>query len=138
MASEEVVPQWVILRFDVVPPDQRQLAEGEFLVFLQFFRVTKATPGEVSLGKSCLFKVVPGEPLALTKERFVALGYFARGLLTHVVVRAKCRILNDDEVLDAIVAPDEVISIVLPDKLRAMNALKVSGSLAQGAYPGVG
>jgi hypothetical protein len=58
-----------ILRFNVVPPNQRTLLQGEFLVSILVCRFLKNQDTVVGLGQSFMFKVVPGETAEAAKNR---------------------------------------------------------------------
>jgi hypothetical protein len=111
-----------ILRFEEVPPDQSQLGPGEFLVVAMVCRASQGVENTVPVGTSFLFKVIPGEVMEVTRGRIARYEYADGKVIPWVSFQARRRLLNDDEILDAFIGPNEVLKIILPDKARA-NAI---------------
>jgi ubiquitin C-terminal hydrolase len=113
-----------ILRFDVVPADQRVLKPGEFLVVALVCRYTKNQDSAPSLGQSFLFKVVPGEVVETTKMRIGGYEFADSRLMPAVVFQVGGRILNGDERLDAFLKPNDLVRVVLPSTARSRGLLR--------------
>jgi hypothetical protein len=113
-----------ILRFDVIPADQRVLKPGEFLVVIVVCRYTKNHDSTPSLGQSFMFKVVPGETVEATKARIGLYEFADSRLLPAVVFQVGGRILNDDERLDTFARPNNLVKVVLPSTARAKGLLR--------------
>jgi hypothetical protein len=114
----------VVLRFDVVPADQRALRPGEFLVVALMCRYTKNQDNVIPLGQSFMFKVVPGEPVEVTKGRLASYQCADERLLPCVVFQVGGRTLNGDEHLDMFARPNDTVKIVLPGGARTKNLLR--------------
>jgi hypothetical protein len=118
------LPDSPILRFDIVPPDQRTLSDGEFLVVALFCKQSRGPNTALSLGKSFMFKVIPSELVDDAKKRIATLGFFEESLLPWVQLRANNRILNGDEPLDLVLEPGHLLKIALPDGGRSLTVLR--------------
>jgi hypothetical protein len=133
IAPNEVVPERALLRFDVIPPDQIVLGYGEFLVRAMFCKYAKGQTAAIPMNKSFMFKILPGELAEDTVQRIGSYRYFRSALLPLVNLRTTQRILNGDEALDAVVAPDDVLMIVLPHRLKAAAIVRKAGGDAESA-----
>jgi hypothetical protein len=123
----EVVTEAALLRFDVVPPDQVALRNGEFLVVAILCRDSKGLGGATSLGKSFMFRIIPGEPADAAAARVGQLNLFHPKLLPTLTFRASQRILNGDETLDPLLRPNDHLRVILPDRGKAIILLKKAG-----------
>jgi hypothetical protein len=123
----EAVPESALLRFDVIPSDQVNLGSGEFLVVAVLCRCQKGMVGDVPMGRSFMFKIIPGELVEQTLKRIAQLQLFHEVLLSHVLIRAAQRLMNGDEALDSILQPNDTFKIILPDRLKATAIFKKAG-----------
>jgi hypothetical protein len=121
------VDENAILRFELIPPDQRIMKPGEFLVVAVVCRYTKNQDAAFPLGQSFLFKVVPGEIVENTRRRIQDYDFTDQRLMPYVVFQVGGRILNDDERLDGFARPYESIKVVLPSGARSKSLLKPKG-----------
>jgi hypothetical protein len=116
------VEESAILRFDVVPNDQRNLRSGEFLVVAVICRYTKKRDNVTSLGQSFLFRIVPDEDLEATKRRISECRFADERLMPWVVFHANGRVV--DGALNRWLKPNDILQVVLPDRTRTNNLLK--------------
>jgi hypothetical protein len=114
----------VVLRFDVVPGDQRVLRPGEFLVVMVVCRYTKNQDNVIGLGKSFMFKVVPGELVEETRRRIGEYDFADQRLIPDVMFQVGGRVLNGDERIDQFARPNDVVRVVLPGIARTKCLLK--------------
>jgi hypothetical protein len=121
--SQPVDPD-AILRFDVVPNDQKIIRPGEFLVVALVCRYTKNQDSAPSLGQSFLFKVVPGEIVDATRGRIGQYQFADPRLMPAVVFQVGGRVLNGDECLEHFVRPNDLVRVVLPSTARSKGLLK--------------
>jgi hypothetical protein len=134
----EPVEETTLLRFDVIPPDQRKLMPGEFLVVALICRYTKNRDNATSLGKSFIFKIIPGEVVENTRKRMVEYQFVDSRLLPWLTFQASQRILNSDECIDPFIRPNELLKVVLPDRARTNNILKTGKTKRRADQPGDG
>jgi hypothetical protein len=120
----DAVDDSAILRFDVVPPDQIRMGRSEYLVVALLCRYTKNGDSAPSLKQSFLFKIVPGEVVERTKARMGQYRFTDDRLLKAIVFQANGRILNDDETLEKVLRPYDLLKVIQPDKASANNLLK--------------
>jgi hypothetical protein len=113
-----------ILRFDVVPNDQKIIRPGEFLVIALICRYTKRQDNAPSLKQSFLFKVVPGEVIEVTRSRIAQYQFADPRLVKNVVFQVGGRVLNSDECLAAFVRPNDLVRVVLPSSAKSKSLLK--------------
>jgi hypothetical protein len=118
------VDENAILRFDVIPADQRTIRPGEFLVVVIVCRYTKNQDNATPLGQSFMFKVIPGEMVEATRPRIAAYDFADQRLVPYTVFQVGGRILNDDECLDAFARPNDTVKVVLPSGARSKSLLK--------------
>jgi hypothetical protein len=124
LAFDELVEENSILRFDVVPPDQRSLSGGEFLVVALVCRFLKSQDTTVSLGQSFMFKIFPGETCAMAKKRLHMYKFADDRVMPWVVLQARGSTIADEATLDDKLRPNEVLKVVLPDRSRTNCLLK--------------
>jgi hypothetical protein len=124
LAFDEVPDEAAILRFDPVPPNQRTLLQGEFLVAVLVCRFLKNQDTVVSLGQSFMFKVLPGETAEAAKKRICEFKFADEKVMPFTILQVRGRIVWDEEVLSNRVDPNEVLKVVLPDKSRINSLLK--------------
>jgi hypothetical protein len=124
LASDELVEENSILRFDVIPPDQRSLGAGEFLVVALVCRFLKNKDTTVSLGQSFMFKIFPGETCAMAKKRLHTYKFADDRLMPWVALQARGSTIADEATLDDKLRPNEVLKVVLPDRSRTNCLLK--------------
>jgi ubiquitin C-terminal hydrolase len=115
-----------ILRFDVVPNDQKLIRPGEFLIVALVCRYTKRQDSAPSLGQSFMFKVVPGEVIETTRFRIAQYQFADPRLVRASVFQVKGRVLNGDECLEMFVRPNDLVKVVLPSSARSKGLLKPS------------
>jgi hypothetical protein len=128
IGNAEVVQESALIRFDVIPPDQLVLKAGEFLVVALFCRKSKGQAMDVSLERSFIFKILPGEIAESTIRRIGLYKFFSEHLLPYVNLRVKQRVLNRDEPVDMLLKPNDVLRIILPDRVKAVSVLKKMGA----------
>jgi hypothetical protein len=121
--SQPIDPD-AILRFDVVPNDQKVLRPGEFLVVMLVCRYTKNQDNAPSLGQSFMFKIVPGEVVEQTKVRIGGYQFTDARLIPAVVFQVGGRVLNGDERMDQFTKPNDLVRVVLPSVARSKGLLK--------------
>jgi hypothetical protein len=113
-----------VLRFDVVPPDQRVLRPGEFLVVAMVCRYTKTQDSAPGLGQSFMLKVVPGEVVETTRIRLAQYEFADQRLMPVIGFHVGGRVLNGDERLDMFTRPNDIVKVVLPSVARAKALLR--------------
>jgi hypothetical protein len=113
-----------LLRFDVVPPDQVHLKQGEFLAVASICRYSKNQDNAVPTGQSFLFKVIPGEFVDETRKRIAKVNFADAKLMEWIVFQTSSRILNGDESLDQFISANEVVKVVLPDRAKTNTILR--------------
>jgi hypothetical protein len=131
LEANDPLDERTIIRFDVVPPDQRNLLPGEFLVVALVCRYTKNQDKATSLRKSFLFKIISGESVEGTKKRIGELRFLDARLVDAITFQAGSRILNSNECIEPFVRPNDLLKIVLPDRARTTNLLKVENAKGQ-------
>jgi hypothetical protein len=119
-----MVDETALLRFEVVPPDQRELGANEFLVVALLSKFTKHDHTTVSLGSTFLFKVITGELVDAAIERLRSYECTDQRLLSLLVFQVGPRILNGDECLSAFVQPYDLVKVVQPSGARTRCMLK--------------
>jgi ubiquitin C-terminal hydrolase len=124
LEPNDPVDERTIIRFDVVTPEQRNLLPGEFLVVALVCRYTKNQDKATSLGKSFIFKIIPGEIVEGTKRRIGELRFLDARLVDAITFQAGSRILNGNECIEPFMRPNDLLRIVLPDRARTTNLLK--------------
>jgi hypothetical protein len=124
LTFDELVEENSILRFDVVPPDQRRLAAGEFLVVALVCRFLKNQDNAVSLGQSFMFKIFPGETCAMAKKRLHTYKFADDRVMPWVALQVRGCTMADEATLDDKLRPNEVVKVVLPDRSRTNCLLK--------------
>jgi hypothetical protein len=122
--GDEQVDERVIIRFDVVPMDQRTLAAGEFLVVALLCRWTKNQDRSASLGQSFLFRIIPGELVEATKRRITDLRIIDQRLVNALCFQVNARILNGNECIEPLVKPNNLVRLIMPNRARANHLLK--------------
>jgi hypothetical protein len=115
-----------VLRFDVIPNDQKVIRPGEFLVVVLVCRYTKNQDSAPSLGKSFMFKVVPGELIDITRVRIGQYQFADPRLMPALVFQVGGRTLNGDECLESFVRPNDLVKVLLPSTARSKSLLKES------------
>jgi hypothetical protein len=131
LEANDPLDERTIIRFDVVPPDQRDLLPGEFLVIALVCRYTKNQDKATSLRKSFMFKIISGEVVEGTKRRIGELRFLDARLVDAITFQAGSRILNSNECIEPFVRPNDLLKIVLPDRARTTNLLKAEKAKGQ-------
>jgi hypothetical protein len=124
LGFDEAVDEAAILCFDVVPPNQRTLLQGEFLVVVLVCRFLKNQDTVVSLAQSFMFKVLPGETAEAARKRIGEFKFADEKVMPFATLQVRGRIVRDEEVLSNRLEPNELLKVVLPDKSRTNSLLK--------------
>jgi hypothetical protein len=119
-----------LFRFEVVPPDQQVLHEGEFLVTALLCRYSPTEEFVSSLKKSFLFKVVPGEPAERTKQRLEDYRCGDPRLIREVEIMVAEKTLNPNDCLAEFALPYETVKFVVPGAMRWKRITGSSGPIS--------